>query len=40
MLAFVKEFLANAAFGHGLTIKTESISLWEAAARVVFAKAY
>jgi two-component system sensor histidine kinase/response regulator len=35
MLAFVKEFLANASFGHGLTIKTESISLWEAAARVV-----
>ena len=35
MLAFVKEFLANASFGHGLTIKAESISLWEAAARVV-----
>jgi len=35
MLAFVKEFLANASFGHGVTIRTESISLWEAAARVV-----
>ena len=35
MLAFVKEFLANASFGHGVTIKTEPISLWEAAARVV-----
>ncbi len=35
MLAFVKEFLANASFGHGLTIKTESISLWEAAAHAV-----
>ena len=35
MLAFVKEFLANASFGHGLTIKTESISLSEAVARAV-----
>jgi two-component system, sensor histidine kinase and response regulator len=35
MLAFVKEFLANASFGHGQTINAESISLWEAAARVV-----
>jgi two-component system CheB/CheR fusion protein len=35
MLAFVKEFLANASFGHGLTIKTESVSLWEAATHAV-----
>ncbi len=35
MLAFVKEFLANASFGHGLTIKTEPINLWEAAVRAV-----
>jgi two-component system CheB/CheR fusion protein len=35
MLAFVKEFLANASFGHGLTLKTESVSLWEAAAHAV-----
>jgi two-component system CheB/CheR fusion protein len=35
MLAFVKEFLANASFGHGLTIKTEPVSLWEAAAGAV-----
>jgi len=35
MLAFVKEFLTNAAFGHGLTIKTESISLSAAISHVV-----
>ena len=35
MLAFVKEFLTNASFGHGLTIKIESISLSEAVARAV-----
>jgi two-component system CheB/CheR fusion protein len=35
MLAFVKEFLANASFGHGLTIKSEPISLWEAATHAV-----
>ena len=35
MLAFVKEFLTNASFGHGLTIKIESISLSEAVARVI-----
>ena len=35
MLAFVKEFLANASADHGLSIKTESVSLKEAASRVV-----
>jgi len=35
MLAFVKEFLANASADHGLSLKTESISLKNAAARVV-----
>jgi two-component system sensor histidine kinase/response regulator len=35
MLAFVKEFLANASSDHGLALKTESMSLKEAAARVV-----
>jgi two-component system sensor histidine kinase/response regulator len=35
MLAFVKEFLANASADHGLSIKTESISLKDAAARIV-----
>ena len=35
MLAFVKEFLTNASFGHGLTIKIESISLSEAVARAI-----
>lgn len=35
MLGFVKEFLTNASFGHGLMIKTESISLAEAAAQAV-----
>ena len=35
MLAFVKEFLANASADHGLIIKTESTSLNAAAARVV-----
>jgi two-component system sensor histidine kinase/response regulator len=35
MLAFVKEFLANASADHGLSIKTESISLNDAASRVV-----
>jgi two-component system sensor histidine kinase/response regulator len=35
MLAFVKEFLANASADHGLSIKTESISLKDAASRVV-----
>ena len=34
MLAFVKEFLANASADHGLTIKTEPVSLKDAAARV------
>jgi len=35
MLAFVKEFLANASADHGLSIKTEPISLKEAASRAV-----
>ncbi len=35
MLAFVKEFLANASADHGLSIKPESISLKEAAARAI-----
>lgn len=35
MLAFVKEFLANASADHALHLKTESISLKGAAARVV-----
>jgi two-component system sensor histidine kinase/response regulator len=35
MLAFVKEFLANASADHGLAIKTESISLKAAASRAV-----
>jgi len=35
MLAFVKEFLANASADHGLSLKTESISLKDAASRVV-----
>jgi two-component system sensor histidine kinase/response regulator len=35
MLAFVKEFLANASADHGLNLKTESVSLKDAAARVV-----
>ena len=35
MLAFVKEFLANASFGHRLTIRIESISLSETVARAV-----
>jgi two-component system sensor histidine kinase/response regulator len=35
MLAFVKEFLANASTDHGLSIKTESLSLKDAASRVV-----
>ncbi|HWX23339.1 MAG TPA: hybrid sensor histidine kinase/response regulator [Candidatus Binatia bacterium] len=35
MLAFVKEFLANASADHGLSIKPQSISLKEAASRVV-----
>src|SRR5450759_2235410 len=35
MLAFVKEFLANASADHGLSIKTESISLKDAATRVI-----
>jgi two-component system sensor histidine kinase/response regulator len=35
MLAFVKEFLANASADHGLSIKPESISLKEAASRAV-----
>jgi two-component system sensor histidine kinase/response regulator len=35
MLAFVKEFLANASADHGLNLKTESISLKDAASRVV-----
>jgi signal transduction histidine kinase len=33
MLAFVKELLTTASFGHGLTIKTESTSLSESLAR-------
>jgi two-component system sensor histidine kinase/response regulator len=35
MLAFVMEFLANASADHGLSLKTESISLKDAAVRVV-----
>ncbi len=35
MLAFVKEFLMNASFSHGLNIKTEPISLSEAVAHTV-----
>jgi two-component system, sensor histidine kinase and response regulator len=35
MLAFVKEFLANASADHGLSIKPEPVSLKEAAARAV-----
>src|SRR5260370_39890348 len=35
MLAFVKEFLANASADHGLSLKTETISLKDAASRVV-----
>jgi two-component system, sensor histidine kinase and response regulator len=35
MLAFVKEFLANASADHSLSLKTESISLKDAASRVV-----
>jgi two-component system, sensor histidine kinase and response regulator len=35
MLAFVKEFLANASADHGLSIKPESISLKEAASRAI-----
>jgi two-component system, sensor histidine kinase and response regulator len=35
MLAFVKEFLANASADHGLVLKPESISLKEAASQVV-----
>ncbi len=35
MLAFVKEFLANASTDHGFSIKTESICLKDAAVRVV-----
>jgi two-component system sensor histidine kinase/response regulator len=35
MFAFVKEFLANASADHGLSLKTESISLRDAASRVV-----
>jgi two-component system sensor histidine kinase/response regulator len=35
MLAFVKEFLANASADHGLSIKPEPISLKEAASRAV-----
>jgi two-component system sensor histidine kinase/response regulator len=35
MLAFVKEFLANASADHGLSLKTESVSLKDAASRVV-----
>jgi len=35
MLAFVKEFLANASADHNLHLKTESISLKSAASRVV-----
>jgi len=34
ILAFVKEFLANASAGHGLRLKTEPVSLSAAAARV------
>jgi two-component system sensor histidine kinase/response regulator len=35
MLAFVKQFLANASADHGLNLKTESVSLSETAARTV-----
>jgi two-component system sensor histidine kinase/response regulator len=35
MLTFVKEFLANASTDHGLSLKTEPISLKDAASRVV-----
>ena len=35
MLAFVKEFLANASADHGLNIQTEPINLSDAAARAV-----
>jgi len=35
MLTFVKEFLANASADHGLNLKTESISLKDAASRAV-----
>src|SRR5512136_1888461 len=33
MLTFVKEFLANASADHGLTLRTESVNLSDAAAR-------
>jgi len=35
MLTFVKEFLANASADHGLSLKTEPVSLSDAAARAV-----
>ena len=35
MLAFVKEFLANASADHGLNLKTEPVNLSDAAARAV-----
>ena len=35
MLAFVKEFLANASADHGLNLRTEPVSLSDAAARAV-----
>jgi two-component system, sensor histidine kinase and response regulator len=35
MLAFVREFLANASSDHGLNLQTESLSLSDAAARAV-----
>src|SRR5512141_1098718 len=35
MLAFVKEFLANASADHGLALKTEPVNLSDAAARAV-----
>jgi two-component system sensor histidine kinase/response regulator len=35
MLAFVKEFLANASSDHGLSVKPESISLKDAASRAI-----
>jgi two-component system sensor histidine kinase/response regulator len=35
MLAFVKEFLANASADHGLNLKTEPVNLSESAARAV-----
>jgi two-component system sensor histidine kinase/response regulator len=35
MLAFVKEYLANASADHGLLLKTESVNLSDAATRVV-----